>query len=579
MRRGWRGRARAVLLVLAGVLVGMTVSALPAAAHAYVLTTDPANGTELDQAPAHIAVTFNEPISLPAGASAASMIDSAGHAVDDGSVRVIDGGRTLIIGVRTGLAKDTYIVSWSVISADTHPVGGSILFGYGIPASMISPPAPPKPSAVLELLVGLVKGVLYLGLLGSIGVWPAGLLLGVTGAERRVIRRLVRTSALVAAGASVVQVITQYLWTASSTSAGASWGGLLAFSGTRYALLVFLRVGLIALGLLVLSSFHRAPRPVRGARAREMLAGIIGLGILGMVIVNGHGGTGAWWYFVSTLVHVSAVVAWFGGLVVLGLVLRPARLPSGIGPDRLRRLGLWSQYAATCVALLAISGVIQAVHQVRYPGALIDTDYGLILIVKLVLVAAALLLGLAGNRWVRRQREEIGPDASAGGIGTSTRSRTGPAGRLRTRVWSEAGVGAVIILVSGVLSSVNPAVTAYAPAWATTATVGPYAVNIEIAPARRGPQVFRITARANSVSVPPPQSLALDLKQSAGGIRALPVEFTYRLPSVLTPGRPTTFTFISSSVNVPASGGWSGTLTVIAGATQQYTDEFDYPVL
>lgn len=297
--------------------------------------------------------------------------------------------------------------------------------------------------------------------------------------------------------------------------------------------------------------------------------GALALAVLGSVVHNGHGGSGAWWYFGTTLLHVSAVVAWLGGLAVLGWLVLRRRLSL----RRLARLPLWSRYAATSVGLLALAGVIQGVVQVRCPAALVSTTYGGILIVKLVLVAAALLLALRGNRWIGRQL------ARRGEYGADGLVAPGETARLRTRVRAEAGIGAAIVVVAGVLSSAAPAATAYDPTRVVHATIGPYAVTIEVAPTRRGPQSFRITAEGATDATAPTRSVQLDLGRAAGTVRALPVSFPYRLPGPIRAGRATAFTFVSSSVNVPGAGTWTGTLTLVAGATEQYTDAFHYRVL
>jgi copper transport protein len=143
----------------------------------------------------------------------------------------------------------------------------------------------------------------------------------------------------------------------------------------------------------------------------------------------------------------------------------------------------------------------------------------------------------------------------------------------------EAGVGAVIVVVSGVLSSVAPAAEAYAPARTLHAVIGPYTVTFEVAPARRGPQSFRVTAVGAAESTALPRSVQLDLGQDAGAVKDLRVRFPYRLPGAIRPGKATAFTFVSSSVDVPAKGGWTATLTLVAGPAEQYTGALRYRVL
>ncbi len=547
-------------LVLLGALVGPVLTTLPAAAHAFTLATAPANGEELDAAPRQVRVTFSEPVTLPAGVGAVVVIDASGALVGDGDARLVDGRRTLVIGVRPGLPKGAYIASWSVVSADSHPVGGSLQFGYGVPATAAAGPAPPEPDPRLDLLVGLAKGLLYLGLVAALGSLPAALVLSTDPAERRALWRVARAGAGLAVLASLAQVVLQYLWDASALPGGPSPADFAAFLSSTYATTVAVRIGLLLLALLLLPPVET---PVTGrSRLRWLVEGVLALAILGSVVRNGHGAAGEWWFFASTLLHVAAVVAWLGGLAALGwLVLR-----GPLSAARVRRLPLWSAYAAASVGLIAATGLVQALAQVRHPAALVQTTYGAVLLVKLTLVGGALLLGLLGHRWVRSLAGQTpGADRLA---------------RARSRIRAEAGLGAAVVLVSGVLSSTPPAEVSYAPTRVVDRIIGPYAVRISVSPARRGPQSFRVVATGKDAATPPASALelALDTGDSTA-VRALPVSFPYRLPGVLSPGRPTPFTFVSPSVNVPEVGTWTGTLTVVAGPTLQYTDTFRYRVL
>lgn len=570
MTKPSRRRCARAVVVLVGVLTALALQASPASAHANVIATTPSNGSEVQTPPTQILVTFSEPVTVPSASDSASVLDAEGTRVDTGSVRLIDGRRTLVIGIRPGVAKGTYIASWSVVSADTHPVGGSIQFGYGVPAvAVATSSSSQQPSAGLQLLVGIANGLLYLGLVAALGLVPAGLLLGADPGESRILWQAARGGAVLSILASILQVVAQYLWEASAVPGGAGWSGLGIFAGSAYSETVLVRIGLLGVALVALPPLRvvvSGPRLLSAWWAGEAL---LAVAALGTVVRNGHGGNGAWWRFVSTLVHVGAVVGWLGGLAVLGwLVLR-----SRLSVRRLLHLPLWSRYAATSVGLLALTGFLQGLVQVRHPAALISTTYGYVLVVKLLLVAAALLLGLWGNRWIGRQLARVGEQAADGRIAP------GETARLRARVRVEAGVGALIVIVSGVLASVTPAAAAYAPKRVIDAMIGPYAVTIEVAPARRGPQSFRITAQGATEATVPAQSIQLDLGQTSGAVRALPVSFPYRLPGTIVVGRPTGFTFVSSSVNVPETGAWTGTLTLVAGPTQPYAADFTYRVV
>lgn len=96
---------------------------------------------------------------------------------------------------------------------------------------------------------------------------------------------------------------------------------------------------------------------------------------------------------VSLLVHVVAVAAWVGGLLGLGWV---AWRGSKRFPSALTR---FSTMAAWCLALVALSGTLNAAVRLREPSALVSGSYGALVLVK---VAALVLLGVLG--WQQRRR-------------------------------------------------------------------------------------------------------------------------------------------------------------------------------
>jgi copper transport protein len=540
-----------------GLLLGVTGAALqqqPASAHAYVVSSTPVDGAELAAAPTAVHVTFDEPVTLPGTADEATVLDSAGKRVDTKAPQLSADRTTLTIGVAPGIAKGSYIASWSVISADTHPVGGSLEFGYGVPATATSAPVAPEPSALLSLFVGLAKGLLYLALVVGIGTPPATLLLGAAADERRRALRVARVGIGAAAAASVLQLALQHLWEA---------GGVTTFATSSYAIAVYAR--LAALGVAAVAAGPAAAdRPHRAARAVFAAAGLVAVAT---VVVNGHGGSHAWWYFASTALHAVSAVAWLGGLTVLGWLLLHGRLSA----ERLRRMPHWSLYAGLSVAALALSGTVQGLVEVRYPAALVTTQYGWGLIIKLTLVAVVLVLAVRGHFWVRAERR------SAAGL-PGAQPAPGRTARLRNRVRWEAGVAASVVIISGVLSSITPASADYAPTVTRHEKIGPYDVTLVVSPARTGPETLKLTVLEPSFNAALPESLDVALSQSGGPVKSLAVQFPYRIAGVLHAGKPTPVTFTSAAVTVPRAGEWTADVTVVVSALEQYTADVTYTV-
>ncbi|MGI8675385.1 MAG: cytochrome c oxidase assembly protein [Nocardioidaceae bacterium] len=96
---------------------------------------------------------------------------------------------------------------------------------------------------------------------------------------------------------------------------------------------------------------------------------------------------------VSLLVHVVAVSLWVGGLVGLAwiAVIGSGRLPYGV--VRFSVLALWS------IAVVAISGAVNAAVRLGSLADLVSTRYG-----ALVLVKASAIVGLGLLGWMHRRR-------------------------------------------------------------------------------------------------------------------------------------------------------------------------------
>src|SRR5207249_4829837 len=104
--------------------------------------------------------TFNEPVSPlairlfgPGGAPIALGAPTADNA-------------TVTIAT-PALQQGTHLLSWRVISADGHPVGGSLIFSVGAPSAQ--PPAPSLSDPAVRTALWVAKLVIYLGLFIGIG--------------------------------------------------------------------------------------------------------------------------------------------------------------------------------------------------------------------------------------------------------------------------------------------------------------------------------------------------------------------------------------------------------------------------
>jgi putative copper export protein len=139
---------------------------------------------------------------------------------------------------------------------------------------------------------------------------------------------------------------------------------------------------------------------VAGSRAWRRVGALLALGAVATVTLTGHA---ADWGDVSVTAaldwaHVVAASTWAGGLLVLAALVRRAapRWPPTILPAAMRR---FSTLAATCLAVVVLSGAYRAWVELPAVDVLWRTAYGRLLAVKVLLAAG--LIGCGGvNRYL-----------------------------------------------------------------------------------------------------------------------------------------------------------------------------------
>src|SRR5258706_15244175 len=182
------------------------------------------------------------------------------------------------------LRPGTHALSWRVVSADGHPVGGSLVFSIGAPSDR--PDAQPIINAGVRPALWAAKVLIYAGLFIGIGgaffrVWIARSEAHAGGA-----RLPAMLATLLAAGliATAVSVGLQGLDVLDLPLAGlmrkAAWQAGIA---TTYGLTAGAAAGALLAGIVALAA--RSARIARGAA----LLGLLGGGLA--LTLSGHSGT------------------------------------------------------------------------------------------------------------------------------------------------------------------------------------------------------------------------------------------------------------------------------------------------
>jgi len=357
----------ATLLWIVGAATG-------ASAHASLVSTEPSDGSVLAAAPKTVQLRFNEPVT-PA---VVTLIDAAGKTRGDVTVSTVDQIVTLTLPDK--LPDGTQVVSYRIISADGHPVAGSLMFSIG---SATTAAAPPASGNAVAALIWIARIGVYLGLFVGIGGVFFAAWIGQGSSGGRIFIGALQiglVSAVVSLGLQGLDVLDLPL---SAIATPAPWQ-----AGFANSLGPALLIAVIAMALAWF-----AARSATMTIAR-VLTSVAMLGVGFSLAASGHAATAPpqWLTRPSLFLHGIGVAYWVGALAPLADM---ARRRNDTLPAVLHR---FSAVAVPIVGMLVLSGLALAIIQLEGFAALVETRYGIILSAKLALVV--LLLGCAAlNRF------------------------------------------------------------------------------------------------------------------------------------------------------------------------------------
>lgn len=361
-----------------------------AAAHAVLVEATPADGAVLPRSPAAITLRFNEPVVLTA-----LRVQGEGNREILLADRPRSEGERVAARLPPDLPAGGYVVSYRVVSGDSHPVAGSIVFHVGAAPGRPGPAASPARAADAAAALDLSLRLALLLVL----LWAGGLaLFAATVAPlppraARVLPALALLGAALAMAAIGAHGAAILGLPATGLVEPAAWRAGAAGSQAWRAAAAVIGMALVAAGPALL--------PGRAGRWSAAAGGL--LAIAGTA-VTGHVATAEPRWLAAPLlaVHAAGVGFWLGALWPLCLALR------GEPPAALVTVRRFSRRAVPVVALVLASGAAIALLQLGTPWALLATDYGRMLSVKLLLVAGVLLIA-------ERNRRVLTPGLAAGG--------------------------------------------------------------------------------------------------------------------------------------------------------------------
>jgi copper transport protein len=363
----------------------------PAHAHASLVSSTPADAAVVGSVPRSVVLQFDEPVAVTSVRITTS--DATQHVLTSEARN-----QQVIVSVPQDLPAGSHVISYRVISADGHPVFGSIVFSIGKPTR-----TPDAGSSSASWIIGgaiwLARWALYVGLLGSTGGAFFVTWISIHHTPARVVSGI-RAAAIVGVVAMALS-----LGLLGLDMLGDGFGAMLvsrtwieaARTSSGLAVLVGAAACVIAFASL-------APKTNSYSRVMSAIA-LAGAGLA--LSLTGHASTAEpqWLMRPALFIHAAAAAYWVGSLVPLAAVIRAA--PAQSIPT-VRR---FSGGAIIAVTALVVAGVAVSVVQIGSWSALIETPYGRLWVIKIF--GVSLMLGLAAvNRSVLTPALSTGADVA-----------------------------------------------------------------------------------------------------------------------------------------------------------------------
>lgn len=373
---------RLVRLATVAVAVAFALAiaiAAPAEAHSFLVRTSPASGARLSAGPGEIVLDFSEPID---GSPEVTLRTADGTSIELPFVGTESDGTRVRANV-PDLVSAVYLVTWRVVARDGHTTEGEFAFAVGTdlpPDATGSASQQDQPISWLDSFTQLeiVAGLAFAlgGLLSERFIWQR--------------RRLTRPSQRAPVTAAIALVLVGTLSTLAIELNRAD----VLFSPGRWSTALDTHADqlLLAIGIMTWTSLVLARVPQLRATAAIPVAAALAL-----LVWRGHSGDdGRWWATPIGTAHVIAGSIWAGALLHLTRSASPSddHEISAIAPAARR----YSRVALATVLVAITAGTVMALTRFTSPRDLGTSTYGRVLLVKLVLVATALLLANRARR-------------------------------------------------------------------------------------------------------------------------------------------------------------------------------------
>ena len=541
----------AALAILVGVLALGTTAA---SAHATLESSSPADGQSVLTSPSEIRITFSEAVTTISGGL--SVLDADGKTVDVGNSEVV-GGRTLVAPISETLSDGTYVATYRVLSADGHPVSGSILFGVGNGALDRSAQPSSSGDRLWEIIGGISRFIMYLAALVAAGVAFFLAFIHDRAEDRWRIVPFVRIGSILALFSAIGIVMSQ---AALLTGKGA--GAITDSTVLRDVLNQNLgwSLALLMIGLAAVHLSTDIPKKV----VSQSLAVYGGLAVTVSFAVWGHATelSPTAISLAADAIHATAAALWLGGLVGLVMVLsvrtpETVRATAGI-IGRFSRMAFWSVIALTLAGLtLTITGSGASLNSI------LTTTWGQLVLAKIGLTLIVVLIAAWNRRTLVPSLTSPTENTDELAVRWATLLRT---------IRAEAVLLVAVVALTAIVVNVPPArtaVVAKADRVDITQRVDTGNVQLSVDPAIVGPNTVAVrytdgTGQPINVA----NSMSIEFSQPSAGLEPI----TRQVPA----SEPGVFVIQGNELSIP--GTWTITIAVRTGDFTEQRTSFEVPV-
>ncbi|WP_312471162.1 copper resistance CopC/CopD family protein [Neobacillus sp.] len=446
-------------------------------AHAYIQKSTPSEDAILKKAPNEVTIQFNEPIQPEF--NSIKVFDFDGNRVDkeDGG---IDRNQPTILksGLKKDLPNGTYRIKWKAVSSDGHPVQGVIGFQVGDEVQDSSfvhnetKGYTPKADLIIIRWLQYLSNACYVGLLFFYLLVLPKAIRGNKFVDK-IFLKLIHTSFVV-----LFLSIMLSLPLEATIESGYHWSEVFSFrlfenilSYTTFGQIWIFQAAILLM-LALLTSFNR--NAISTKRIILWVCICLGTALLFTKSLTSHASsqTNQLLSISMDFLHLFAASLWIGCLI--GFVgLLPLRKNTETKQFYIQMIKRFSKWGILLVLLLTFTGVFGSLLHVPNLSALVRTDYGKVLSIKVILFLVMLLLAAVNFVNGIRERDK----------------------GLMASMWGELSTGLVILILTVVLTNLPTAMSSPGPFKETNTVNKGTKVTLMATPNIVGENLFEVTLK------------------------------------------------------------------------------------